>query len=211
MSKNRCGKFFSMSLEDMSSKIPSDGITLKDFLDMMGDRGGLILCMILAVPFLIPVSIPGSSIPFGLGIMFIGISRVFNRFLIPKRIRDYKLHKDILIKILNSTMSVLSRIEKYIKPRFFILTNSSAINRFNSILLVFNAFLLMLPLPIPLTDSLPAYSIFFLAAGILECDGYFVLAGYSLTSITTIYFILFSLLGYAGIAFILSQFGIYLP
>lgn len=211
MSKNRCNKLFSMSLEDISSKIPDEGITIMDFLDMMGHRGGLIICLILATPFLIPVSIPGSSIPFGLGIMFIGISRIFNRYLIPKPIMNYKLPKNTLIKILNGTMRVLNRLEKYIKPRFLILSKGPTMNRFNLILVVFSSFLLMLPLPVPLTDSLPGYSIFFLVLGILECDGYFILAGYLLVSITTIYFSLIFIFGYAVITFILSHLGIYLP
>jgi hypothetical protein len=84
-------------------------------------------------------------------------------------------------------------------------------NRFNLSLMVFTSFLLMLPLPVPLTDSLPGYSIFFLVLGILEYDGYFVLAGYLLVSATTIYFSLIFLFGYAGIAFILSHVGVYLP
>jgi hypothetical protein len=211
LSENKCNKFFSMSLEDISSKIPPEGITLRGFLDMMGDRGGLIVCMILATPFLIPVSIPGSSIPFGLGILFIGISRIFDKYLIPKQVMNYKLSKNTLMKILNGTMSVFSRLEKYIKPRFLILTRGATMYRLNFILVVLSAFWLMLPLPVPLTDSLPAYSIFFLAAGILECDGYFVLAGYSMVTITTVYFILIFVLGYAGIYFILSHLGIYLP
>ena len=200
-----------MSLEDISSKIPPGGITLRDFLDMMGNRGGLIICLILATPFLIPVSIPGSSIPFGLGIMFIAISKIFNRYLIPKQIMNYNLPKNTLLKILNGTMKVLNRLEKYIKPRFLILTKGSTINRINLSLVVFTSFLLMLPLPVPLTDSLPGYSIFLLVIGILECDGYFVLAGYLLVIVTTIYFSLTFLLGYAGISFVLSHLGIYLP
>ncbi len=211
MSETKSKECFSISLEGISSKIPDEGITIRDFLDMMGNRGGLIICLILATPFLIPVSIPGSSIPFGLGIMFIGISRIFNRYLIPKAIMEYKLPKDTLLKILNGTMNALGKLEKYIKPRFLILTNGSTINHFNLSLMVFTSFLLMLPLPVPLTDSLPGYSIFLLVLGILERDGYFVLAGYILVSITTIYFSLIFLFGYAGIAFILSHFGIYLP
>ncbi len=199
-----------MSLEEMSSKIPPEGITFKGFLDMMGDRGGLIVSMIFATPFLIPVSIPGSSQILGLGIMFIAINRTFNRYLIPKRIIEYKLPKSMLIKIINSTMTVLNRVEKYIKPRFLVLVKGSAISRFNNILMIYTGFLLALPLPIPLTDSLPGYSIFFLAAGILECDGYLVLAGYLMVSITTIYFSLMILVGYAGISFILSHLGIHL-
>ncbi len=194
-----------MSLGDISSKIPDKGISIGDFLELMGDRGGLIICLILATPFLIPVSIPGSSIPFGLGIMFIGISRIFNRYLIPKFIMEYVLPKDTLLKILNGTMTALGKLEKYIKPRFSIVTMGPAINRFNLSLMVFTSFLLMLPLPVPLTDSLPGYSIFLLVLGILEHDGYFILAGYLLTGITTVYFSLIFLFGYAGIAFIIQQ------
>ncbi|MGB9979414.1 exopolysaccharide biosynthesis protein [Methanobacterium sp.] len=205
MSETKSKECFSISLEDISSKIPNDGITIREFLDMMGNRGGLIICLILATPFLIPVSIPGSSIPFGLGIMFIGISRIFNRYLIPGPIMNYKLPRDNLLKILKGTMNVLGKLEKYIKPRFIVLTKGPAVNRFNLSLMVFTSFLLMLPLPVPLTDSLPGYSIFFLVLGILEYDGYFVLAGYILTTITTIYFSLVFLFGYAGIAFIIQQ------
>ncbi|MEL7669033.1 exopolysaccharide biosynthesis protein [Methanobacterium sp.] len=211
MSETKSNECFSISLEYISSKIPDKGITIGNFLDLMGDRGGLILCLILATPFLIPVSIPGSSIPFGLGIMFIGISRIFNRYLIPKFIMEYVLPKDTLLKILNGTMTALGKLEKYIKPRFLVLSEGPAISRFSISLMVFTSFLLMLPLPVPLTDSLPGYSIFFLVLGILEHDGYFILAGYILTIITTIYFSLIFLFGYAGITFVLSHFGIYMP
>lgn len=211
MSETKSNECFSISLEGISSKIPDEGINIRDFLELMGDRGGLIICLILATPFLIPVSIPGSSIPFGLGIMFIGISRIFNRYLIPKFIMEYVLPKETLLKILNGTMTALGKVEKYIKPRFLILSEGPAISRFNLSLIVFTSFLLMLPLPVPLTDSLPGYSIFFLVLGILEHDGYFILAGYLLTSVTTIYFSLIFLFGYAGISLVLSHFGIYLP
>ena len=211
MSETKSNECFSISLEYISSKIPDKGITIGNFLELMGDRGGLILCLILATPFLIPVSIPGSSIPFGLGIMFIGISRIFNRYLIPKFIMGYVLPKDTLLKILNGTMTALGKVEKYIKPRFLVLSEGPAISRFSISLMVFTSFLLMLPLPVPLTDSLPGYSIFFLVLGILEHDGYFILAGYLLTCITTIYFSLIFLFGYAGITFVLSHFGIYMP
>lgn len=124
---------------------------------------------------------------------------------------EYVLPKETLLKILNGTMTALGKVEKYIKPRFLVLSKGPAISRFNLSLMVFTSFLLMLPLPVPLTDSLPGYSIFFLVLGILEHDGYFILAGYLLTSVTTIYFSLIFLFGYAGISLVLSHFGIYLP
>jgi hypothetical protein len=46
-----------------------------------------------------------------------------------------------------------------------------------------------LPLPIPFTNLFPAYTILFLAIGLLESDGLFILIGYSLTTATTAFFV----------------------
>jgi hypothetical protein len=45
-----------------------------------------------------------------------------------------------------------------------------------------------LPLPIPLTNLVPAYTILLLAIGLLEFDGLFILIGYGMTVTTTIFF-----------------------
>jgi hypothetical protein len=45
----------------------------------------------------------------------------------------------------------------------------------------------MSPLPLPLSNTLPAYGALFLAAGTLERDGYAILAGYVMVLLTIIY------------------------
>ena len=54
--------------------------------------------------------------------------------------------------------------------------------------LAWDALLMSLPLPIPLTNLVPAYAILFLAIGLLEFDGLFILIGYGMTVATTIFF-----------------------
>jgi len=49
---------------------------------------------------------------------------------------------------------------------------------------------LLLPLPIPLTNAFPAWAIILIAAGLLERDGAFVAAGYAMFAAGTAYFIL---------------------
>jgi len=205
--KTKSSVCFLEALSRISNK-NSDYITLEEFLEITRDRGRFILCMILATPFLIPISIPGSSIPFGLMIMFIGISVIFKRPLIPNKILKYKISKNTAITILNGSISALKNFERIIKPRAFILTSYNSVNIINGILLVFSGFLLMLPLPVPLTDSLPAYSIFLLCAGILESDGYLIMISYALIILTAIYFGLIFILGFKGISIILSHLGI---
>lgn len=46
------------------------------------------------------------------------------------------------------------------------------------ILLILNSILLALPLPIPFSNALPAWMIFFQALGHLEEDGFFIVLSY---------------------------------
>jgi hypothetical protein len=204
-----CCGCYSNIISCIPKKITRDEVTLKDFLELMGKRGGLITCMVLAVPFLIPISIPGTGIIAGLVIFVISTSLIFDkRCLIPNRLMDYKMSKNNLIKVLDATFRLLTHLEKYIKPRLLIMTRKAIMRKINSFLMIFSAILFMTPLPIPLTDTLPALCVFFLAAGALECDGYLILAGYTAIIITTIYFGSVILLGYAGLSIGLSYLGL---
>ncbi|MDD3985317.1 MAG: exopolysaccharide biosynthesis protein, partial [Methanobacterium sp.] len=79
----------SSTVSRISCEIPNEGITLKDFLNLIGEEGGLLTCIILIAPFLFPVSFPGSSIPFGLAILLINIGIISKKHpLIPKKIME---------------------------------------------------------------------------------------------------------------------------
>ena len=92
---------FSIVISEISSKIPAEGITLEAFLDIIGERGLFMSCMILTAPFLLPVDIPGSSIPFGSAIFLISSDIIFSKpILIPKRLMKFKISKKNLETIL---------------------------------------------------------------------------------------------------------------
>lgn len=193
----------------ISSEIPVEGITFEDFLDIIGEQGGLLSCIILVAPFLFPVSFPGSSLPFGLSILLINVGIILKRHpLIPKSIMNYRISQSNMLKILNGMSRVLIALDKFTKPRLTVLAERPLIDYFNSTVMILSSFLLMLPLPVPLTDFLPAYSILFLALGKIERDGYMILVGYFLATVTAIYFILILLLGLNGIKALLAFLGI---
>lgn len=208
MSRESSTESTSKIISDIASQIPEEGINFKEFLALIGEKGGLISCLILVAPFLFPVSIPGSSSPFGLAIILINIGILTkNHPLIPQRIMEYKISENAMITLLNGMIRVLSGLEKFIKPRFNFLTKPF-MDQVNNMFMIFCAFLLMLPLPVPLTDFLPAYSILFLTLGSIENDGYLVLAGYAMGLLTAVYFILIAFLGISGIKALLSFLGI---
>jgi hypothetical protein len=121
---------------------------------------------------------------------------------------EYKISQSNMLKILNGMSTVLSKFERVTKPRLTLLAGKENMVYVNSSVMIFCSFLLMLPLPVPLTDFLPAYSILFLALGTIERDGYLIVAGYAVTVVTTIYFLLIAILGLAGIKLVLSFLGI---
>jgi len=207
--KSTCGKVFTQRVSDLAQDIPSEGITLKEFLDNIGEGGQLFSCMILTAPFLLPVSIPGSSIPFGLAILLLSIGIILDKHVfLPKRVTHYNISQENVVKLLNGIVRTLKRIEKFIKPRITVLCSGKRIDQINGILIAICSILLMLPLPVPLTDFLPAYAILFLALGSLECDGYLVMAGYVMTFITTSYFLVTGIIGLDVIINVLSYLGI---
>ncbi|WP_011582131.1 MULTISPECIES: exopolysaccharide biosynthesis protein [Chelativorans] len=174
-------------------------VTLREIVELTGEQGLLLLCALLTLPFLLPVSIPGVSTVFGLAIILISIGITLNRApWLPGKITDRPIDAEKLVPTLRKGADIVSRLEKIIKPRIEALTRGAAINRFNGLVLLLGGVLLMFPLGlVPFSNTLPAFGILFLAIGISQRDGLFVLAGYGMTMATIIYF---SALAYAAFA-----------
>jgi hypothetical protein len=67
--------------------------------------------------------------------------------------------------------------------------------RLAGILILLCGLLMLLPLPLPFSNSLPALTILLLAAGALERDGVFFLTGCGVFLVTTAYFLILALGG----------------
>ena len=200
---------FSEVISEISSEIPEEGMAFKDLLEITGGRGLFMSCMILTAPFLLPVDIPGSSIPFGSVIFLLGNGIIFNRpVLIPKRVMGRKISRKDMQSILNGISRVLTPIEKRIlKPRFCSLTSSRRMEIINGVAVAFGGVLLVTPILAPLGDFFPAYGVLFVSLGTLENDGYLVLLGYSALIGTAIYYALIFTVTILVIVNILSYLG----
>jgi hypothetical protein len=140
------------------------------------------LMVFFALPFSLPVSIPGVSTPFGLAIMFIGICLVGGVHpRLPRRVQALKVEYDRLKKIADKGIWLAGKLERFIRRgRLALLVESKFSRRFVGAMVLSSGFYLGLPLPIPLTNTIPAYSLIFLAIGWMEGDGLFVVLGYIL-------------------------------
>lgn len=190
----------SHKVKTIEEKIADNNLTINHLVDLLLDDGIHILVIILIAPFLLPASIPGSSTPFGILIILLELSVLFNRKLyLPKMISGYELSNNTIRKFFEILEKALGYIEKIAKPRGN-LTDKKIINKINSIFIIILASLLFLPLPIPLTDFVPAVSILVLSVSCLEKDSYLLLIGYVFTFASLLYF--YSI-GYVGVEIII--------
>lgn len=189
----------SEKLNLIKDSLDGDHVSIETLLDLLFNESIHIMIIVLVAPFLLTVSIPGSSIPFGILIILLELSILFNMNLrFPKRVLSYTLSKEsinALFIVLNKAMVYLEKISK---PRGN-LTENKWFNTLNSLIIIFLAVLLFLPLPVPFTDFAPAVSILILSVSSLEHDSYLLLLGYLASVITTFYFIS---VGYVGVEII---------
>lgn len=188
-----------ITLDRTTAAISGKVVTLREILALIGEQGLLLMCAVLTIPFLLPVSIPGVSTVFGLGIILISIGITMNRTpWLPRQIMDRPIDAEKLVPTLKRGANLVQRIEAIIRPRLTVLTGNVTINRFNGLMLILGGVLLMFPLGlVPFSNTLPAFAILFLCIGMSQRDGLFVLAGYATTIATIIYF---ALLAYLAIA-----------
>jgi hypothetical protein len=167
-------------------------LPLSVLLKQVGNSGFGTIAGILTMPMLIPLPIPlaGFSALVGSGIILVGCQLALGYDLpyLPQRIARIELSPTASQKLLENINRLLQPLERMSRHRLSRFSNSWWGCRITGICLAWDALLMSLPLPIPLTNLLPAYTILFLAIGLLEFDGLFILIGYGMTMATTSFF-----------------------
>jgi hypothetical protein len=187
-------------LVELTRVIPPYGLTLHELLARLGERALWLTCIVAVLPFLLPVSLPGSSLPFGVLVALNGVAILTHRSpWLPPALMRRRLPAIPLGRVLAKGARLFNRLERVLRPRLFVLTHGAIMPRLNGILLVLSGLLLTAPLPLPFSNTLPAYAVLLLAAGSLERDGAFVLAGYVMVLLTLAYFGIVAVLGGVGV------------
>ena len=183
-------KTLSATLAETAKSITSESVTLRQLLELVGEQGMLMFCIILMLPFMLPVSIPGVSTVFSFVVIFVGIGVTLSRVpWLPDRLMQRTIQSANLIPALEKGSTFMARIDRFIRPRMLVMTHGPTINRLNGLAFIFAGVLLILPLGlVPFSNTLPALAVVFLAAGMIQRDGAFILLGYVMNLVTVIYF-----------------------
>lgn len=165
-------------------------LTLREVVFRLGGRGYTLVVILLALPFITPIPLPGLSTPFGLAIALIALRLALGqRPWLPKRLQRKILPPGFLARILRVSGSLIRFLEKFLRPRLTFLTNSTGMRRLHAFTMFVGACGLLLPLPIPFSNTFPAWVVLLLACGLLERDGAFILGGYAAVLAGLVFFI----------------------
>lgn len=157
----------------------SDNLNVGELVDRLGERGLGALMFIFAVPNIIPTP-PGTSAILGLPLIILTFQLMIGRqsLWMPEKLRERAIDNAMVARIGLRVAPILVRFERVLRPRLSIFAESNMAERLIGIV----AFCLsvILFLPIPFGNILPAAAIAVLALGLAERDGLAVLLGYAL-------------------------------
>lgn len=183
----------SVTIQGLLEEHSDTPLSIATLLERTGEQGFGILSGLLTLPMLIPVPIPlaGFSTLMGAGTILMGLQLALGakQPWLPHRLAQLEMSPKLSQGLLKNIERVLYPVEKFSQMRLVRVSHNRNIRRLVGLCMAWNATLMALPLPIPLTNLLPAYTIEALVIGLLEDDGLLMLIGLGMTALTTVFFV----------------------
>ncbi|WP_190241347.1 MULTISPECIES: exopolysaccharide biosynthesis protein [Rhizobium] len=158
-------------------------ISIGDLFQTMGDRAISALMLIFALPNAFPTP-PGTSAVLGAPLVFLAAQLTFGlKPWLPRLIADRSMRREDFEAIVGRIHRWLAWAERMLKPRLAIFAEPPAEYLAGAACLLLSIVLL---LPVPLGNMLPAITISVFAFGILGRDGLFALIGFIMTAVSLV-------------------------
>jgi hypothetical protein len=154
-------------------------ISLGALRDALDDRGFGVLLFIFALLNLVPVNIPLLSAVLGVPLVLLAAQLSYGRHKpwFPDRLTSQSFPREGFVAVVNRALPFLERVEKLLRPRLTVLLSWTG-ERLVGIAILILA--VVLTLPIPFANWLPACGIAVFGLAIVEKDGVAVLVGLAL-------------------------------
>lgn len=150
----------------------SESLEVGQLVDRVGDRGFGLLLLSLSLPSALPIPAAGYSVPFGILLLILAVQMMAGKPhpVFPERLQKIQLGKKLAERMLAGASWIFRKLEWIIRPRMRWVGRKAGLF-FMGILVACMAILMMVP--IPMTNTFPAFVIFLIGVGLTEEDGVF--------------------------------------
>jgi hypothetical protein len=174
-------------LSEFAHGLDQPRVTLRELTGVLGERAFGFMMLVLGLPnVIVMAAIPGFSTVTGVPIILIAGQLMFGRPQpwLPTVIGDRSLASEDFRKFVDRAVPHLERAEGFLRPRLAWLTRGLAERLLGAHCAVMA---IILSLPIPAGNLLPALAICLAALGLIEKDGGFVVASLLMGVVTFIF------------------------
>jgi len=181
----------SIELARLRDQLGERPVTLREVIATLRGRAYVLVLILFSLPFVAPIPLPGLSTPLGLVIGFISLRQTLGlRPWLPKKWQRYELPAGFFKKTFAVAGRVIGWLERLLRPRLAWVCAPGLVQQAHAAVTLICAIILLLPLPIPFSNTFPAWAILLIAAGNLERDGLFILVGYAASILGGLYLLL---------------------
>jgi hypothetical protein len=172
-------------LQRLPEHLPSPSVSIQTMRDLLSDRSYGILLFVFAVPNMVPLPAPGLSAMTGLPLLLLSVQFLVyhDRPWLPKSIGQRSIETERLQHIAGRALPWLIRIERVTRPRYSWLVSAVADRIIAAICILLS---LLIMLPVPFGNALPAVSICCFAIAMLQRDGLLALTGFLFTLVSLV-------------------------
>lgn len=163
-------------LSDLKSHIQDDNVTVKALLEEFHERGFGFFLFLIALPAALPVPALGLSTVIAFPLLILTAQQAMGRHTVwvPKKWRQKKISREKIDGFIKTAEPWIRRLEYFIRPRLSFVTQGLFSNMIG---VAGFAMALAVAVPLPLTNTVPAFGIALMAIGILMRDGLAVIGG----------------------------------
>ena len=163
-------------LEACAEAAPGRQISVRDVLELLGDRSIWALLIVLALPMALPIPLPGLSVPFGACMILVSAQLAMGRshVWLPAALVRRSVDGAMFARLVRSMLPTLKRLEKAVRPRSEWMVAEWMRVPVGGACLVLA---IIIALPIPLGHVVPGTAISLFSLGMIERDGLVVWLG----------------------------------
>ncbi len=183
-------------LIDLKCQMPEQKVCTFDLLEGLHERGFGFLLFIFALPAALPLPGLGVNVIIALPLLFLTTQQAMgrHRIWIPEWMKYKSINRNSFEGFVDAAVPYVQKLEILVRPRLGFITRGV----FSHIIGVLGMVMaLSICVPLPLTNTVPAFGIALMAIGVIMRDGLAVIAGAIIGTLWVVF--IFGMIGFFGL------------